>query len=565
MALDPAGDITLRADVRSGSGAISVLAGGHLNLLDGADVLTGFEGSIDLVAGSGSIALSTASALLSGSGDIALQAAGTIAPASAQTTGTITLQPQSGLSLDPLDRAPIVRSGGTASLIDENSGANQVVYTAHSGDIADLRAVTRYSLKDGSDSALTINASTGAVTLIANPNFEAQPSYSFTVVATDSAGNAGEQAVRLAIHNLDELAPQISSGTTAVAKVRPGGAVQQVYRASAVDVGDDSLGIIRFSLKPGSDPALQIDEVTGDLVLIEQPQRRPYAFTLVATDAAGNRSEQRCELRIKMVGSGLLPYDAAREIEVISADNGSVSYVLQGDRVMLDATQLALAAQTFMASASAPVAPALAPQAEAPRDLVQWALSAPVSVGIAARIEALTAMASPEPSASAQMLATPEFLSMRSPAAEATPSSPPSSSPPATEPALVNPPANAGEPTSPVSPNAPAGPIAPSVRQQAPDSSQAPASDHAEQERSADAGAHADVAAATPVALRWGSVLADMFTRLKSLATGSRPAQAATPGAEATGLLPVQAPSQGGAAASTESTSNRGGDAAPGA
>jgi hypothetical protein len=280
-------------------------------------------------------------------------------------------------------------------------------------------------------------------------------------------------------------------------------------------------------------------------------------------------------LRIKMVGAGLLPYDAAREIEVISADNGSVSYVLEGDRVMLDASQLALAAQTLMGSVSAPAAlapapaPALERQATPPRDLVQWAMSAPVSVGIAARIEALAAMASPEPTASAQMLATPEFLSARSPAAEERPSSSASSPPPATEPAPAVAPAHAVEPSAPAAPNAPtaptapAAPAAPSVRQQAPESGQAPASDQAEQERSA--AATADVAAAAPVALRWGSLLVDMFTRLKSLATGSRPAQGASPVAEAIRPPPVQAPSHSGAAASTESSSSRGGDAAPGA
>jgi hypothetical protein len=86
---------------------------------------------------------------------------------------------------------------------------------------------------------------------------------------------------------------------------------------------------------------------------------------------------------------------------------------------------------------------------------------------------------------------------------------------------------------------------------------------HADQERSADTAAHAY--AATPVALRWGSVLVDMFARLKSLATGSRPAQVASPVAEAIRLLPAPAPFQGGAAASTVSSSSRGGDAAPGA
>jgi hypothetical protein len=288
-------------------------------------------------------------------------------------------------------------------------------------------------------------------------------------------------------------------------------------------------------------------------------------FTLVATDAVGNRSEQPCELRIKMVGSALLPYDATREVEVISADNGSVSYVLEGDRVMLDASQLAWVAQTLMARASVPAAPAMLRQAEPPRDLVQWALSAPVSVGIAARIEALVAMASPEPSASAQVLATPEFLSVRSPSAEATTSSSPPSSPPtppqATEPVPAIAPAHAVEPTSPalptgpalpsapISPNAPAAPSAPSA-------GQAPAAVHADQERGADAA----VDTAQPMALRWGSLLADVYTRLKSLATGSHPVPVTEPVPEAA----LQAPPQAGLGASTQASSSRGGDAAPG-
>ena len=45
--------------------------------------------------------------------------------------------------------------------------------------------------------------------MTANPNFEAKPGYSFTVVATDAAGNASEQVVRLAIHNVYEAASAI--------------------------------------------------------------------------------------------------------------------------------------------------------------------------------------------------------------------------------------------------------------------------------------------------------------------------------------------------------------------
>jgi hypothetical protein len=45
-------------------------------------------------------------------------------------------------------------------------------------------------------------------------------SQSFTVVATDAAGNASEQVVSVAINNLDEVAPSITSGDTATALMR---------------------------------------------------------------------------------------------------------------------------------------------------------------------------------------------------------------------------------------------------------------------------------------------------------------------------------------------------------
>ena len=79
------------------------------------------------------------------------------------------------------------------------------------------------------------------MTLTGNPDFEAKSSYSFTVMATDAAGNpATEQAVTLAINNLDEVAPAITSGATAAAINENSGAGQVVYTATATDTGDRS-------------------------------------------------------------------------------------------------------------------------------------------------------------------------------------------------------------------------------------------------------------------------------------------------------------------------------------
>ena len=107
-------------------------------------------------------------------------------------------------------------SSASASAINENTGAGQVIYTATSNGVTGTAV---YSLKaaTGDASAFTINASTGAVTLTGSPDFETKASYRFTVVATGTDNVAAEKAVTLAITNLDETAPSITGGATATA------------------------------------------------------------------------------------------------------------------------------------------------------------------------------------------------------------------------------------------------------------------------------------------------------------------------------------------------------------
>jgi hypothetical protein len=60
------------------------------------------------------------------------------------------------------------------------------------------------------------------------------------VIATDAAGNASEaQSVILEINDLDDAAPTITSGDTAITIDENSGAEQVVYTATADDSGDD--------------------------------------------------------------------------------------------------------------------------------------------------------------------------------------------------------------------------------------------------------------------------------------------------------------------------------------
>ncbi|MDO6805361.1 cadherin repeat domain-containing protein, partial [Wenyingzhuangia sp. 1_MG-2023] len=105
------------------------------------------------------------------------------------------------------EAAPTITSGATATAIAENSGSGQVVYTAVADDSADISDGVTFSLSGDDAAYFSINSATGEVTLLADADYETKPSYSFTVTATDGAGNHTDQSVTLAVNNLDEVGP----------------------------------------------------------------------------------------------------------------------------------------------------------------------------------------------------------------------------------------------------------------------------------------------------------------------------------------------------------------------
>jgi hypothetical protein len=209
------------------------------------------------------------------------------------------------LTINNLDEVPPeITSGDSASAINENSGSGQVIYTASASDDADVSGGYSFSLSSDSDSALSINSATGAVTLSSNPDYETQSQYSFTVIATDAAGNeSAGQSVTLDINNLDEVAPVITSGDSAGSITENSGAGQVIYTAASDDSGDTS-GAVTYSLSEYSDSALSIDANTGEVTLADDPNfeaQSAYSFILVATDAAGNSSSELVSLNVSNV------------------------------------------------------------------------------------------------------------------------------------------------------------------------------------------------------------------------------------------------------------------------
>ena len=250
---------------------------------------------------------------------------------------TLTVRAQSGVPVD--SAAPVFTSGATATPIAENSGAGQVVYTAAATDAS---LPVTYSLKaTGDHAAFSINASTGAVTLTANPNYEAKASYAFTVVATDAVGNASERPVTLAITNRDESAPTITSGATATPIAENSGAGQTIYTVTSTDAADYVGGATTYSLKPVGDyAAFSINGATGAVVLTANPDyesKSSYSFTVIATDAAGNASERAVTLAITDVEESVFAAHFAAGAKGV--DYGTINGAFAAGRLWQDAAR----------------------------------------------------------------------------------------------------------------------------------------------------------------------------------------------------------------------------------
>src|SRR5262249_13330231 len=122
------------------------------------------------------------------------------------------------LAINNLDEVAPSFTSATTAAINENVAANTLVYTAAATDPATdggpSNPVT-YGLSGPDAGAFTLNASTGAVTINASPNYETKSSYSFNVTATDAVGNSTTPSCRVGVNNPDEVAPGFTSATTA--------------------------------------------------------------------------------------------------------------------------------------------------------------------------------------------------------------------------------------------------------------------------------------------------------------------------------------------------------------
>ena len=190
--------------------------------------------------------------------------------------------------------SPLAFTSGVSASFDENIDADSTVYTVAAEKPDGTTTGITYGISGTDAGDFTINANTGVITIDASPNFEADPSYSIIVTANHANFDAITRNVALAVNNLDEVAPTITSGATTTAIAENSGAGQVIYTATADDSSDVSGGVTFALASTAPDnSAFTINATTGEVTLTANPDyetKSNYIFGVQATDAVGNQS-----------------------------------------------------------------------------------------------------------------------------------------------------------------------------------------------------------------------------------------------------------------------------------
>ncbi len=210
---------------------------------------------------------------------------------------------------------PTITSGAAGANLAENSGAGQTIYTitATANDGGTIRS---YAIAGTDAGLLSVNASTGVVTLTADPDYETKSSYSFTVTASDDSGISLPTEVTLQIIDLDEVPPVITlEGDNPQIIVLGSPYVESGAIASDNEDGNLSIAIVTTNLNLG---------ITGS-----------YTVTYNVMDAAGNKAVEVTRT-VTIIASSIITIDGpeTRSESIIGSDvviTEAGSLVLQGD------------------------------------------------------------------------------------------------------------------------------------------------------------------------------------------------------------------------------------------
>ncbi|MCX7375022.1 MAG: cadherin-like domain-containing protein, partial [Alphaproteobacteria bacterium] len=203
---------------------------------------------------------------------------------------------------------PVVTSASSANFAENGTGT---AYAATAGGVGGSVPLT-WSLAGADAQAFAINATTGAVSFITSPNFEAPTDadadnrYAITVVVTDGTTESRQNVTITVTDVLDT--PVVTSATSANFAENGTGTA---YAATAGGVGGSVP--LTWSLAGADAQAFTIDAATGEVGFVAPPnfespiytdRDNRYAITVVVTDGL---TEGRRDVAITVTGVNEAP------------------------------------------------------------------------------------------------------------------------------------------------------------------------------------------------------------------------------------------------------------------
>ena len=111
---------------------------------------------------------------------------------------------------DRIDTQPPVFTSGDAVSVDENISAGSAIYLATATDKSGPIDFTISGPDASAFSIETVTNFSARISINASPDFEAKPSYSFDVKATDAKGNSSSQPVAVTINDIPDTGDTIT-------------------------------------------------------------------------------------------------------------------------------------------------------------------------------------------------------------------------------------------------------------------------------------------------------------------------------------------------------------------
>jgi hypothetical protein len=245
---------------------------------------------------------------------------------------------------DVNEAAPRITSNGGGATALINIAENSTAVTRVTASDADTRQTLGYSIVGGADAAkFTINSSTGALSFVSAPNYEAPTDsggnniYDVTVQVSDGNGGVDSQAISVTVTAVNERPTDLSLSANTIAEHAANGTVVGTVSGTDPDAGDTK----SYSLTNTAGGRFAINRTTGALTvanstLLNYEAATSHAVTVRVTDRGGLTYDETFTINLTNVNEAPSGTNATVTItedtsHILTAANFGFSDVDAGD------------------------------------------------------------------------------------------------------------------------------------------------------------------------------------------------------------------------------------------